>query len=67
MDEPGGPVFRLSVISQTDRDARVAFELIGHEEVAPETELWEFPPGSHVRCEMRNLGSRDVVVAVAFA
>jgi hypothetical protein len=44
-----------------------AFELIAPDEVAPDTELWEFPPGSHVRCEMRELDGRDVVVAVALA
>lgn len=26
-----------------------AFDLIAQQEVAPETELWEFPPASHVR------------------
>jgi hypothetical protein len=33
----------------------------------PETEAWEFPPGSRVRCEQRELSDGDALVAVASA
>lgn len=31
----------------------------------PEDERWEFPPGTLVRCELRDLQGRRVLVAVA--
>jgi hypothetical protein len=34
---------------------------------ATEDEVWEFPPGSRVRCEWRNLGSGPTLVAVGLA
>jgi hypothetical protein len=34
---------------------------------APLHETWEFPPGSRVRCERRDLGEGPELVAVAFA
>lgn len=44
-----------------------AFELLAPEDYDPETETWEFPPGSNVRCEMRTLADGPAVVAVALA
>jgi hypothetical protein len=37
------------------------------DEPAPADEAWEFPPGSRVRCERRDLGDGPVLVAVAAA
>jgi hypothetical protein len=34
---------------------------------APPREAWEFPPGSRVRCERRDLGEGPALVAVARA
>jgi hypothetical protein len=33
----------------------------------PDTEAWEFPPGSRVRCERRELSDGPALVAVALA
>jgi hypothetical protein len=33
----------------------------------PETEMWEFPPGSRVRCEWRQLSDGPELVAIALA
>jgi hypothetical protein len=35
------------------------------ETATPETEAWEFPPGSRVRCEQRELSDGPALVAVA--
>jgi hypothetical protein len=44
-----------------------SFELLAPDDYDPETETWEFPPGSNVRCEMRTLSDGPAVVAVALA
>jgi hypothetical protein len=31
----------------------------------PDSEAWEFPPGSRVRCELRELSDGSALVAVA--
>lgn len=37
------------------------------DEPAPPNETWEFPPGSRVRCERRDLGEGPALVAVSAA
>ena len=34
---------------------------------APDDEVWEFPPGSRVRCEWRDLGNGPILAAVGLA
>lgn len=40
------------------------YQLLAPEGWSPEDEEWEFPPGSIVECEMRNLSTGEVLVAV---
>lgn len=47
--------------------ADYGFELIAPDGGIPAGEVWEFPPGASVRCEMRELRDGNQVVAVALA
>lgn len=41
------------------------FRLLPTDDYDPDDEVWEFPPGSTVRCELRRLNGEMALVAVA--
>lgn len=61
MDE-GVDVWRpVEAVSEGESIYRLA------DDAAPADEAWEFSPGSHVRCEWRELSDGVVLVAVSLA
>lgn len=43
------------------------FRLEATEEYDPDDEVWEYPPGTVVRCEVTDIGGERVLLAVARA
>lgn len=62
--EEGTEVFRPTMAILVDGDRH---KLLPSEDYDPNTETWEFPPGSVVECVRRNLSIGEVLVAIRLA
>lgn len=43
------------------------YSLAGAADYDPESEEWEFKPGTKVRCQMKTIGNEELMVAVSSA
>jgi hypothetical protein len=60
--EEGTVVFRPTQGVALDTDI---FEVLPTDDYDPEDEVWQFPPGTVVRCEKQKRDGEEILIAVA--